>query len=155
MPCSDVTERISLELDDDSRLLHYAFSKRTCGQGVGRESLLLDQLHGRPAEDLLEYEAGDYLAEFPIGEELLEFLSLKHLYAIKSALEVFCGVAAGGKHDEFAVSDIAYADGRWTIHGNIAVDLVTDRIKSCGNCKGCGQTKSKKKKTTKRAAAPA
>ena len=140
MPCSDVTEVIHVELDDNERLVHYAFSKRTCGQGVGAESLLLDQLRERPLSDLLEYEGDDFLAEYPIPDDLEEFLSLKHLYAIKSALEVFAGREAGGRNEPFALSEIGYQEGRWMIEGRISVELVTDRIKSCGGCKGCGKT---------------
>ncbi len=140
MPCSDVTELIHVSLDPDNRLQHYTFSKRTCGQGVGAESLLINQLAGRSLDELLDYEGDDFLRDFPIEDELEEFLSLKHLYAVKSALEVFVGRESGGRGDAFAISGLEYGeDGGLTIEGQIAVELVTDRIKSCGGCKGCGK----------------
>ena len=43
MPCKDVTELLEVVLDSEDRLLDYTFSKRTCGQGVGAASLLIEQ----------------------------------------------------------------------------------------------------------------
>ncbi len=139
MPCSDVTELVHVTLDAENRLRRYTFSKRTCGQGVGPESLLIEQLGGRSLEELLAYEGGDFLCDYPIADEFEEFLSLKHLYAVKSALEVYSGREAGGPGEAFAVASIEFTEeGGVILEGQIAVDLVTDRIKSCGECRGCG-----------------
>ncbi|MFP4173888.1 MAG: hypothetical protein ACLFV4_13350 [Candidatus Hydrogenedentota bacterium] len=148
MPCNDVTEHIRVELDDADRLTHYSFLKRTCGAGVGAESLLLPHLRGRSLRELLTYEAGDYTAEYPQDSDIEEFLNLKHLYAVKAAIEVLAGQEPGGPDAEFTVSEIGYSGAGWFIEGLIAVDILTDRITSCGNCKGCGSQRKKKTATS-------
>lgn len=137
MPCSDVTEHLRVELDDEDRLTHYRFLKRTCGAGIGEESLLLPHLRGRSLRELLAYEAGDFVADYPLQGDLEEFLSLKHLYAVKAAIEVLAGREPGGLDADFTVCEIGYNGAGWFIEGLIAVDILTDRINSCGVCKGC------------------
>lgn len=143
MPCSDVTEIVQVVVDSDDRLKSYAFSKRTCGQGVGVATLLLDILRGRSVKDILEYKPETLLAEHPVQDELEEFLGLKHLVAVQSALEVLTGQTSGGPQDTCAAAEIGYEDGDVVIDALIRVDLVTERIKSCGGCKGCGKKRSK------------
>jgi hypothetical protein len=144
MPCSDVTELIQVTLDSDERLEDYFLSKRTCGQGVGAGNLLVEQFRGRTVEEILAYDSGRYVTEFPVEDELEEFLGLKHFFAIQSVLEVLVGKEPGGKDDPCAAAEISYEDGRLVIEGQIAVDLVTEKIKSCGNCRGCGKSKKPK-----------
>ncbi len=144
MPCSDVTEIIQVTLDADERLQDYYLAKRTCGQGVGAGNLLIEQFRGRTTDELLAYDAERYLAEFPVADELEEFLSLKHFFAIQSVLEVLVGKKPGGKDDPCAAAEIAYENGRLVIDGQIAVDLVTEKIKACGNCRACGRSKKPK-----------
>lgn len=144
MPCSDVTESIRVVLDEEDRLREYRFAKRTCGQGIGHESLLIDQLGGRPLQELLHTTADAFLTEFPIQDEVEEFLSLKHLFAIQSALEVLTGIEPGRKNDAFAAAEIVYADEETTIEGLIYIDVVTEKIKACGAaCKSCGNAPAK------------
>lgn len=147
MPCKDVTELLEVVLDENECLKSYVFSKRSCGQGIGAQSLLIDQLAGRPLNELLFKTAGEFLDEFPIEDSTEEFLSLKHLFAIQGALEVYTGAEPGGVNDAFAASGIEYDVDETHIYGRISVDIVTEKIKSCGGCGGCGTPKSKKKKT--------
>lgn len=144
MPCSDVTEIIHVELDGNDRLSDYYFSKRSCGQGVGAGDLLVNRIRGWSVEKLLACDAERFLAEFPIEDELEEFLSLKHFFAIQSVLEVLTGKEPGGKNDPCAAAEIVYGDDTLVIEGQIAVDLVTEKIKACGNCRACGKTKKAK-----------
>ncbi len=144
MPCSDVTETMQVTIDADDRLKTYWLAKRSCGQGVGAGSLLQDQLAGRSVDTLLNTDAEAYLNEFPIDDELEEFLSLKHFFAIQAALEVLTGKTAGGKDDACAAAEIAYEDGDTIIDALISIDVVTEKIKGCGNCKGCGTKKAAK-----------
>ncbi len=144
MPCSDVTELIQVTLDNDERLEDYFFSKRTCGQGVGAGNLLIEQFRGRTVDEILAYDAEHYVTEFPVEDELEEFLGLKHFFAIQSVLEVLVGKEPGGKGDPCAAAEISYDDGRLVIDGQIEVDLVTEKIKSCGNCRACGKSKKPK-----------
>lgn len=142
MPCKDITEVIHIVLDSEDRLKEYRFAKRTCGQGVGAESLLIDQLAGRNLSELLTISADDFLTEYPIYDEIEEFLSLKHLFAIQSALEVLTGKEPGRKGDAFAAGEITFENGETTVYGRIVIDVVTEKIKSCGNCGSCGSEKA-------------
>lgn len=146
MPCSDVTEILEVILDGDENLLDYSFNKRTCGQGIGVANLIIDQLRGRPLNELLFITAEDFLGEFTIPDPTEEFLSLKHLFAIQGALEVYSGAESCGVNDAFAVSGIDYGENDIHIRGLISVDVVTEKIESCGGCKGCGTKRSKPKR---------
>lgn len=139
MPCSDVTELIRVELDEQDRLTHYRFVKRTCGQGVGADSLILGALQGRGAEDILAMEPDEFLAMHPVEQEIEEFLTLKHLIAVQSALEVLLGKAHGGPGEMCAAAEVGFEDGLTTLDARISVDLVTEKIAACGNCRGCGK----------------
>jgi len=145
MPCSDVTEVIEVVLDAGDRLKAYSFRKRTCGQGVGADTLLLDVLGGMDAEELLAITPEHFLETWPAAEAIEEFLGLKHLIAVQSSIEVLLGRAAGGPGSICATAEVAFEDGDTIITSVIAVDLVTERIKSCGGCKGCGTSKKPKK----------
>lgn len=142
MPCTDVTEHLEITLDQSDRLASYSFTKRSCGQGIGLESLLIDCLKGQTVEDLLAYTAESFLEHHPAPDELEEFLGLKHLFAIQGALEVYTGEEPGGKNDAFAAAGIDHDEHTTTIHGLIAIDLLTEKIKSCGNCASCGSGKA-------------
>jgi hypothetical protein len=143
LPCKDVTEVIHVVLDGDDRLIDYAFQKRTCGQGVGTAALLAGHLHGQPADAVLALEPGDIDPGDPGGDdaEVLEFLALKHLFAVQSVLEVYTGRAAGRASDACAAAEISVDGGEVHIRATLSVDVITDRIRSCGGCKGCGRNK--------------
>lgn len=144
MPCSDVTELLQAVLGDDDRLLRYRFVKRTCGQGVGADSLLEEVLVGKTVDEVLAIAPEEFLESYPPVEAIEEFLGLKHLIAVQSVLEVLVGRSPGGAEDICAAAEIAYEQGETTIDAVIKVDLVTERIKSCGGCRGCGTSKKKK-----------
>lgn len=149
MPCQDITELLEVTLDANGGLESYAFNKRTCGQGIGQAALLLDWLKGRPVSYFLTAQADAFLEEFDITDSLEEFLVLKHLFAIQGALEVLTGAASGGLNDAFTAASIEFEDDLTVIRGEISIDIVTEKIKSCGGCGGCGKNtprKSRKKK---------
>jgi len=139
MPCKDLTELIRIVVNDADELVDYRFVKRTCGQGVGADALLLAQLQGMRVPELLAWTPQDFLAAHPVPEGIEEFLTLKHLIAVQSALEVLTGAAAGDSEAICAAADISYADGETVLEGRITLDLVTEKIRSCGGCKGCGK----------------
>lgn len=145
MPCNDITEVIEVVLDIQDRLKEYTFRKRTCGQGVGMGGLLMGVIGGMPAEELLSITPDDFLETWPVEEPLEEFLGLKHLIAVQSALEVLLGRASGGPGEMCAAAEITCEGGDTVITARISVDLVADKIKSCGSCKGCGTTRKAKK----------
>ena len=144
MPCKDVTEVIEVILDETDALKSYSFRKRTCGQGVGVDSLLMDVLGGMAVEELLAISPEQFLETWPAAEPIEEFLGLKHLIALQSSLEVLLGRAAGGPGSICATAEVAFEDGDTIITSVIALDLVEEKIKSCGNCKGCGTTRKVK-----------
>lgn len=144
MPCSDITEMIHVAVDAQGRLADYNFTKRTCGQGVGAGSLLVEHLRGVCIETILDMDPAAFLEHHPVAEPLEEFLSLKHLIALQSALEVLTGRASGGPREVCAAAEIGGEGGEVHIDARIKVDLVTERIKSCGNCRSCGNARKKK-----------
>lgn len=145
MPCNDITEIMEVTLDARDCLRDYHFRKRTCGQGVGVDTLLLGTLKDMPAEGLLAITPEYFLETWPVEDPLEEFLGLKHLIAVQSVLEVLLGRANGGAGEICSAAEITCEGDETVITARIAVDLVTEKIKSCGNCKGCG-TKRKAKK---------
>ncbi len=140
MPCTDVTEIIEVALDPNDRLKSYSLSKKTCGQPVGQASLLVGWLRGLPVEDILACDADTFLAEHPVKTQLEGFLTLKHLFALQSALQVLAGKEPGGPDDPCAATSVRYAEDELVIRATIRVDMVTDKIKACGHCKGCGKS---------------
>ena len=146
MPCKDITELIRVVVDAGDCLKDYRFVKRTCGQGVGVDTLLMGVLGGRPVEAILSISPEDFLEEHPVEDSLEEFLGLKHLIAVQSALEVLLGREPGGPTALCAAGEISFEAGDTTIEAVIRVDLVTEAIKSCGNCRGCGTRRAPKPK---------
>ena len=145
MPCSDITEVIEVVLDEQDCLKEYTFRKRTCGQGVGSGNLLIGILGGMPVEELLGMSPDYFLETWPVEDPLEEFLGLKHLIAVQSAVEVLLGRASGGPGEMCAAAEIGCEGGDTVILARLSVDLITEKIKSCGNCKGCGTSKKAKK----------
>jgi hypothetical protein len=146
MPCSDVTELIRVVVDSNDVLKDYRFVKRTCGQGVGVDTLLLDQLAGQTVEAILAIEPEAFLEAHPVEDPIEEFLNLKHLIAVQSALEVLIGRARGGPKDICAAAEIGCEGNDTVLDARISIELMTQKIESCGNCKGCGKTRKPKKK---------
>lgn len=144
MPCSDVTELIRIELDEADRLAQYRFVKRTCGQGVGADSLILSAIQGKPAEEIIAIDPDAFMDAHPVEEDIEAFLTLKHLIAVQGALEVLLGRASGGPGELCAAAEVGYEEGHTTLDARISVDLVTEKIQSCGNCKGCGKNRKPK-----------
>lgn len=138
MPCNNVVELIQINLDDQERLRDYQFVKKSCGQGVGNNSLLIDVFRGLNVEELLELDPETFLGVDPTADSILEFLRLKHLFAVKATLEVYTGMAPGAKGHACAVADVAYDGDETVINAEIDVDIITEQIKSCPGCKGCG-----------------
>jgi len=145
MPCKDVTEMLSLCVDAQDCLKEYRFIKRTCGQGVGMDTLLMEHLRGRGVEEILALTPEEFMDTYEAEEELEEFLALKHLIAVQSVLEVLIGKSSGGAGEMCAAAEIIFDNDETLIEARINVELVTEKIKSCGNCKGCGKEKKAKK----------
>jgi hypothetical protein len=142
MPCNDITELIRVVLDDSDRLLDYRFVKRTCGQGVGVDTLLLPVLAGQRVDEILAISPEQFLEVHPCAEAIEEFLALKHLIAVQAALEVLTGRASGGPGELCAAAEISYENGACVLEARITVEAVTEKIRSCGGCRGCGKVRT-------------
>lgn len=139
MPCSDVTEILTLQLDDAELVRDYALEKRSCGRAVGEKSLLLDWLAGRCAEELLGLEIDALFERFDPSEEAEEFLLLKHWFAVREALAVYLGHEDGGASSPCAMASVACGPEGTEVIVRLSVDVLTEKIRSCGRCgTGCG-----------------
>ena len=136
VPCTNVVELIQVVLDHDDRLHNYQFVKKTCGQGVGANSLLIDYFKGLSVRELLEIDGETFCRTVPAEDNIVEFLNLKHLFALQAVLETYTGSTAGGKGQPCAVADVSYDNGEVIIDAEIDVDVVTDKIKACQACAG-------------------
>jgi len=136
MPCESVVELIQLKMDGSDRLTEYQFIKKTCGQGVGQNSLLIDLLKGLSVDELLEIDAHEFSHTLETDDEILEFLQLKHLFAVQATLEVLTGRQPGGAGNACAVADVDYDGNQMIIDAEIDVDIITEQIKACAGCKG-------------------
>lgn len=138
MPCNDISEIIQISVNAQDELTDYAFMKKSCGQGVGAQSLLSDHLPGKTIPQILDIAPQSFLQQYISEEPIEEFLALKHLIAVQSALEVLTGEESGGPQDLCSAAEIIYEQGNTQLTAHLSVDLITDKIKSCGGCSSCG-----------------
>lgn len=141
MPCKNVTELLRLTIDERENIVDYDLAKETCGAAVGDEPFLLGFFKDRPYTDILDLDTERFCKIYPVDKRL-QFICLKHFIALSALLRVYTGREAGGVADFCTIADIKSDNGAVTIEAQIAVDLVTEKIKSCGYCNGCGQQNS-------------
>jgi hypothetical protein len=137
MPCTDVTETLRITLDPQDRVIYYSLSKRTCGGSVGRPSLLKRWIRDRAASEVLAATPEEVLAALPTNSTAWQFLTLKHLYAVKAALSVLTGQSSGLPDDPCAIVSIDQGPDGIRMKSNIRVDILTSQIEEC---KGCDST---------------
>jgi hypothetical protein len=137
VPCHDVTELISLELDVDERLASYSLTKGTCSGGVGEAALLLDLVKGRSLDEILTGDGELFDPETPFKSTVKEFLHYKHLVALRAALAALVGQESPYRDRVCELDQIDYGPDGVKIFGRIRVDLLTEEIKACGRCAGC------------------
>ncbi len=143
MPCDDITESLRLVLDGQDRLADYELIKRTCGRAVGERDLLATRLTGTPARELLELDGGDFADSLGIADDTELFLHLKHFFAIQAGIRALLGEVAAGVSDPVRVARVYTEGDAVAIEAEISIDVLTDQIKSCGKCKGCGAFSAK------------
>jgi hypothetical protein len=132
-------------LDPDDRIEQYRFIKHTCGSGIGADSLLLDYFQNRSLAEVLTLDVNAFCDQFPTADEFEMFLILKHFFALQSVLGAYAGNIPGGAGEACAISGISQGEGHVVIDAEILVDIITDKIKACGRCEGCGTKKGEKK----------
>ena len=143
MPCSDVTEELRIELDPQDHLRGYELIKRTCGRAVGERTLMGEAFVGRPATEILALTAEDFAERYDVPDETEMFLRFKHLFAVQAGLRVILGLQSGGATDPLRVARVSCHDDLTFLEAEISVDVITEEIKSCGKCKGCGTFSAK------------
>lgn len=147
MPCSDQTERLTLELDDQDRIRGFSVYKMTCRQPVGG-SELLPVVRDMPARSLLSAPAGDLID--PRLDDVQAFMLTKQLVALQGAIAVLYGLPEDGLREDGLSEDGLPEDGRpqaFDLHelqhdrdgtrlaGAIAINVIAERIASCGGCR--------------------
>ena len=138
MPCSDVSEVLSLDLDNEERVLFYSLSTDTCGGAVGKPSLLKKWLKNKTAFVLIELPPGDFAASLNLRSNTWEYLHMKHLMAVQSTLRAVLGIPPIGSANYCSVESIVHQPDRIKITSRIAVDLMTAEIQACSGCGTCG-----------------
>ena len=162
MPCSDQTERLTLELDDQDRIRGFSVYKMTCRQPVGG-SELLPVVRDMPARSLLSAPAGDLID--PRLDDVQAFMLTKQLVALQGAIAVLYGLPEDGLPEDGLSEDGLPEDGlpedgrpedgrpedgrpqAFDLHelqhdrdgtrlaGAIAINVIAERIASCGGCR--------------------
>lgn len=147
MPCSDQTERLTLELDDQDRIRGFSVYKMTCRQPVGG-SELLPVVRDMPARSLLSAPAGDLID--PRLDDMQAFMLTKQLVALQGAIAVLYGLPEDGLREDGLSEDGLPEDRRpqaFDLHelqhdrhgtrlaGAIAINVIAERIASCGGCR--------------------
>jgi hypothetical protein len=143
MPCSDVTEVLTLTLDPQDRVVHYSLIKRTCGGAVGNPSLLRKWIENRSASDVLAATPDEILAAIPTHSTTWEFLTLKHLFAVQSGLQAMLGESSSMPGDLCVVDTIESAPNGIRMIAELKVDVLTEKISACGGCGTCGTASPK------------
>jgi hypothetical protein len=138
LPCNNIVEQIRVVLNDRDCLIDYQLVKQTCGRPVGQQSLLVDCLRGLSAEELLSLTDRQIQDTCRPADDLSLFLHLKHLFAIQGALQVYTGRSFGGKGSNCTVARINREEDQVVVDADIDVDLVTERIRTCGCCTNFG-----------------
>jgi NifU-like protein involved in Fe-S cluster formation len=138
MPCNDVTEVLSITLDPDDRIIHYSLIKETCGGAVGNSSLLRKWVENRSASDVLKAQPEDIMAAIPTRNTTWEFLTLKHLFALQTGLQAFLGEQSASLNDSCVVDTVETTPKGIQFIALIKVDVLTEKIESCGGCGSCG-----------------
>ena len=144
MPCSDITETMRLRLGPEDRLAGYQLIKRTCGRAVGEKSLMEEAFAGMLAGEILAITADDFADAHAVPDETEMFLQLKHLFAVQSGLRALLGIEAAGPDDAVSVGRVMFEGDEVVLECDLAIDVITEKIKACGRCNGCAALSKRK-----------
>lgn len=139
MPCSDVTERLSLTLDHEDRVIGYELTKQTCGGSVAGRGLIRELVKHQTADEVAAIQPEAVLAHTESSDDVLEYLRLKHLFSIQAALAVFGGNASEEQSRLLTIEPVDHGPDDLTILATVHLEVLTDKIKACGLCDGCGE----------------
>jgi hypothetical protein len=133
MPCGHVSESIFVRLDEQERLLDYAFEKETCGAPVGQSSLLLQEMKGKHINEIAEFG----LTQKPPGSitSTKHFVYLKHFDALLQSVLTYMGRS---QSPLYRLEHIDYSPEVTSIHGTLRVSIDAKDVSGC--TKGCGSS---------------
>ena len=142
MPCSDVTELLTIELDREERVKSYSLTKRTCGGAMGRDSLILKLIRNRSVSELLALPAHLFYGEIQFSSDLKEMVYLKHYFAVQAGLAAYVGKQAKASRGECTLESVIFGSDGIELTGLVNVDMSTNKISACGGCAACGSKKT-------------
>jgi hypothetical protein len=138
LPCSDVTEVLSVTIDHNDRLLDYALNKMTCGGAVGEAPRVKEYLKNYPLAEIINMSAEEFLSYHQTNDVLEEFFYLKHFFAVQGALKVFFGQETGSQTSPTILREVIHTETGVELFLELKIDILTEKIQSCGRCVGCG-----------------
>jgi hypothetical protein len=142
MPCNDVTEYLEILIDPDDRVMDYSLSKVTCGGTIGYLENVKRWVLGRSAEQVLRVDPMDYLDNFRFKSMTLEFLHLKHLFALQTGLAMLGGKKMDLPVGLCVIDGVEHGPEGTRVQARIRIDLITEKIKACGKCDNCATHES-------------
>jgi hypothetical protein len=134
MPCKDITDHLRIRLDADDRITRYALRKLSCGGAVGNQSLIIDWLENKSAEEVIASSPDVILDSHEITDEIDEYLFLKHFLAVKAGLSIMLGKDSGGIEDYCQIEAIRHGPNGTELLAHISVEGMTAEIQACGRC---------------------
>lgn len=140
MPCSDMTERLELELDPEDRILAYHLTKVSCGANSGQNSSVIKYLEGRAVCSLHDLSPEKLLEEIGPIDAMEEFMVLKHFEAVRGGIAVYLGFDPGGRADYCTVVKVDQDSSGTRVVALINAGTGDLPIASCGS--GCDHGQS-------------
>lgn len=139
MPCTDVTELLTLTLDNADRVVSYELTKQTCGGAVAGRGLIRDWVKLRPVSEVVALQPATVLAESHRKGTVNEYLTLKHLFSIQAALASYQGQTSNHEPGLLQIESIDHGPDDTRIQARIKLDVLTEKIRACGLCgDACG-----------------
>lgn len=136
MPCKDQTEELTLTLDEYDHIASFHLQKISCGRTVG-EQILAPYVVGYSVEHILSSTIEEVVPDLHTYKRIEEFLLFKQYFSIRAALLVLTGERSGQTSEPFVVEELCFDPDQTSLKGLVAVDLISEEIKSCGSCKSC------------------
>ena len=139
MPCTDITELLTLILDHHDRVTAYTLVKRTCGGAVAGRGLIRDWVKHQDIDRVLALRGEQLLTE-PARGPANEYLRLKHLFTVQAALRTYVGVAQDDDLELIEIESIEHSADHSEIRAVVKLSVLTEKIRACGLCgDNCGR----------------
>jgi hypothetical protein len=133
VPCSDITETITIKLDLHDRLTDYTFLKRTCGSNIGQKSLLLDQLQGKSVDEISALTQNALMNRIKPIDATEQFLIQKHLSVIQLCFDMLYGRKELDPRNVIKFYSINYGPDGMELEADIKLELDVKKIEPCHN----------------------